>query len=82
MWEAFPAHHMTSTTQVKNDPSQNWHATHLQYADGRNDAFAAAVAQALPGADPAVPMGFGAPDAAPDHAARLMARLAAELTAG
>ena len=45
----YRAHHMTSTTQVKNDPSQNWHSTHIQYADGRNDGFAAAVAKALPG---------------------------------
>ena len=60
--QAFPAHHMTSTTQVKNDPSQNWHATHIQYADGRNDGFAAAVARALPGADPAVPMGYWTED--------------------
>ena len=63
--QAFPAHHMTSTTQVKNDPSQNWHATHLQYAGGRNDGFAAAVAQALPGADPAVPMGYWTEDDLP-----------------
>src|SRR6266699_542396 len=49
----YRAHHMTSTTQVKNDPSQNWHSTHIQYADGRNDGFAAAVAKALPGAYPA-----------------------------
>ena len=56
---------MTSTTQVKNDPSQNWHATHLQYAGGRNDGFAAAVAQALPGADPAVPMGYWTEDDLP-----------------
>src|SRR5438445_721615 len=53
--QAFRAHHMTSTTQVKNNPSQNWHASHIQYADGRCDRFAAAVAKALPGADPAVP---------------------------
>src|SRR6266700_3163133 len=43
----YRAHHMTSTTQVKNDPSQNWHSTHIQYADGRNDGFAAAVANVL-----------------------------------
>src|SRR6266702_7039228 len=46
--QAFPAHRMTSTVQVKNDPSQNWRACHIQYADGRCDGFAAAVAQALP----------------------------------
>ncbi len=54
----YPAHHTTSTTQVKNNPSQNWRASHLQYADGRNDGFAASVAEALPGGDPSVPMGY------------------------
>ena len=63
--QAFRAHHLTSTSQRKNDPSQNWHATHIQYADGRNDGFAAAVAQALPGADPAVPMGYWTEDDLP-----------------
>ena len=63
--QAFPAHHLTSTTQVKNDPSQNWHASHIQYADGRCDGFAAAVAKALPGADPAVPMGYWTEDDLP-----------------
>ena len=61
----YRAHHMTSTTQLKNDPSQNWHASHIQYADGRNDGFAAAVAKALPGADPAVPMGYWTEDDLP-----------------
>ena len=68
--QAFPAHHMTSTTQVKNDPSQNWHATHIQFADGRNDGFAAAVARALPGADPAVPMGYWTEDDLPSSTTR------------
>src|SRR6266567_7235579 len=61
----YRAHHLTSTTQAKNDPSQNWHATHIQYAEGRNDGFAAAVAKALPGADPAVPMGYWTEDDLP-----------------
>ena len=63
--QAFPAHHLTSTTQVNNDPSQNWHSSHIQYADGRCDGFAAAVARALPGADPAVPMGYWTEDDLP-----------------
>jgi phospholipase C len=63
--QAFPAHHMASTTQVKNDPSQNWRAVHIQYAGGRCDGFAAAVAEALPGADPAVPMGYWTEDDLP-----------------
>jgi phospholipase C len=63
--QAFHAHHMPSTRQVKNDPSQNWRAVHIQYAGGRCDGFAAAVDQALPGADPAVPMGYWTEDDLP-----------------
>ena len=63
--QAFRAHHLTSTSQRKNDPSQNWRSTHIQYADGRNDGFAAAVAEALPGADPGVPMGYWTEDDLP-----------------
>jgi phospholipase C len=63
--QAFHAHHMTSITQVKNNPSQNWRASHIQYADGRCDGFAAAVAEAPPGADPAVPMGYWTEDDLP-----------------
>ena len=63
--KAFRAHHLSSTVQVKNDPSQNWHASHIAFADGRNDGFAAAVARALPGADPAVPMGYWTEDDLP-----------------
>ena len=61
----YRAHHFSSTTQVKNDPSQNWRASHIQHADGRNDGFAAAVAEALPGADPGVPMGYWTEDDLP-----------------
>ena len=61
----YRAHHMTTTIQRKNDPSQNWHASHIQHAGGRNDGFAAAVAKALPGADPAVPMGYWTEDDLP-----------------
>ena len=63
--KGYRAHHASSTTQVKNNPSQNWHATHIQYAGGRNDGFAAAVAKALPGADPNVPMGYWTEDDLP-----------------
>ena len=61
----YPAHHMARTTQVKNNPSQNWRSSHIQFAGGRNDGFAAAVAEALPGADPAVAMGYWTEDDLP-----------------
>ena len=50
--KAYRSHHLASTAQVKNDPSQNWHASHIQFAGGRNDGFATAVAEALPGGTP------------------------------
>jgi phospholipase C len=55
---ACPAHPLTSTTQVASDPTQTWRASHLQYGDGRNDGFAASVADTLHGADPGIPMGY------------------------
>ena len=61
----YPAHHMARTTQVKNNPSQNWRSSHIQFAGGRNDGFAAAIAEALPGADPAVAMGYWTEDDLP-----------------
>ena len=61
----YPAHHQPSTIQAKNNPSQNWHASHIAYAGGRNDGFAAAVAEALPGGDPGIPMGYWTEDDLP-----------------
>ena len=49
---------MSSTVQVANDPTQTWHASHLQYDDGACDGFASSVAETVPGADPGVPMGY------------------------
>jgi phospholipase C len=57
--QAFPAHHMPSTSQASGNPTQTWHASHLQYDDGACDGFARSVAETLPaGADPGVPMGY------------------------
>ena len=63
--KAYRTHHMSSTVQVKNDPSQNWHASHIQFAGGSNDGFAAAVAKALTGADPGLAMGYWTEDDLP-----------------
>jgi phospholipase C len=63
--KAYRARHLASTVQVKNDPSQNWHASHIQFAGGRNDGFAAAVAEALTGADPGLAMGYWTEDDLP-----------------
>ena len=56
--ETVPAHHLARTAQVPENPSQSWHATHLQWADGKLDGFVSATQQLVPGGDPAVPMGY------------------------
>ncbi len=49
----------TTTLQHDGNPTQSWHASHLQYNAGANDGFSASVARTLPaGADPAVPLGY------------------------
>jgi len=53
-----PVHHLTSTGQVGGNPTQTWHASHISYDSGTCAGFAASVAQTVPGADPAVPMGY------------------------
>jgi phospholipase C len=57
---SYPAHHLASTVQVGGDPTQTWHASHMQYGSGGNDGFAASIATNIaPGChDPAVPMGY------------------------
>jgi len=40
-----------STVQVKEAPTQSWHASHLQWNDGACDGFVASIEQTLPGAD-------------------------------
>jgi len=52
------AHHLTSTEQVPDDPTQSWNASHISYADGTCDGFAASVWETVPGADPAMPLGY------------------------
>ncbi|HET9732990.1 MAG TPA: alkaline phosphatase family protein [Acidimicrobiales bacterium] len=54
---AVAAHHFPSTVQHVGVPSQSWRASHIQWADGRNDGFARAVEDAAAGADPALGMG-------------------------
>ena len=52
------AHHLTSTTQVPDDPTQSWNASHISYADGTCGGFAASVQETVPGADPSRPLGY------------------------
>src|ERR1700744_1536 len=51
-------HHFGSTVQVERVPTQSWNVSHLQFGDGRNDGFASSIEEFVPGADPAVPMGY------------------------
>src|SRR5208283_1625870 len=52
------AHHLTSTVQVERVPTQSWNVNHLQFNNGRCDGFVTSIEQFVPGADPAVPMGY------------------------
>ena len=54
---AIPAHRFKRTQQVEHVPSQSWRSSHIQYADGRNDGFAAAVEDMDAAADPSLGMG-------------------------
>jgi len=52
------AWHLPTTAQVTGNPTQTWHASHLS-ADGVTcGGFATSVWQTVPGADPAIPMGY------------------------
>jgi phospholipase C len=57
--QAFHAHRLTSTVQAQKDPTQTWHASHIQYGDGACDRFAASVAETVPGTDPGSAGPFG-----------------------
>jgi phospholipase C len=53
-----PAHHFPLTVQAKENPTQSWRASHIQYGNGTNDGFALSTTECVPGADPSVPMGY------------------------
>ena len=53
----FPAHHLTSTRQLKGNPTQSWRASNIAYDNGTCNGFSASVGVCVPGADPGVPMG-------------------------
>ena len=52
------SHHFSRTEQTPEVPSQSWRSSHLQYDDGHNDGFAAAVQDMEAGADPSIAMGY------------------------
>jgi phospholipase C len=60
-----PAHHLGSTLQVAGNPTQTWNASHISFDGGTCGGFATSVWQTVPGADPAVPMGYWTEDDLP-----------------
>jgi phospholipase C len=56
--ESVPAHHLASTVQVAESPTQSWHASHLQWDDGKLDGFVIATQQLTPGKDATPAMGY------------------------
>jgi phospholipase C len=56
--ESVPAHHLASTVQVTESPTQSWHASHLQWDDGKLDGFVTATQQLTPGKDATPAMGY------------------------
>jgi hypothetical protein len=54
----FRAHRLPSTIQQGGDPTQTWHASHIQCGSGNNGGFAASIADTVPGTDPGMPMGY------------------------
>ena len=52
------SHNALSTRQVDGVPCQSWHASHLQWADGRMDGFVTSTQSIEPDADETVAMGY------------------------
>jgi phospholipase C len=59
---------LSSPQQPAGVPSQSWEASHLQYNDGTNDGFVAAVEQLTPAADASLAMGYWTEDDLPFYA--------------
>lgn len=63
--ESIRAHHLASTAQHPQTPSQSWHASHLQWASGSCGGFVASTQRVLPDADAAIGMGYWSEDDLP-----------------
>jgi phospholipase C len=55
---AYSPRHLTSPKPPAGCPTQSWYASHVQYADGKNDGFARSVELTNPGSDPGTAMGY------------------------
>jgi phospholipase C len=47
-----------ATKQFDGVPTQSWHASHIQYADGKNDGFVKSIEETKPGLDASVAMTY------------------------
>ena len=63
--ESVRAHHLSSTVQHPQAPSQSWHASHLQWRHGSCKGFVASTQAVEPDADAAVAMGYWTEDDIP-----------------
>ncbi len=52
------AHHLPATEQADGVPCQSWHASQLQWNQGKMDGFVISTQAVAPDADPAVGMGY------------------------
>jgi phospholipase C len=55
---SIPSYHLPLTAQVPEIPCQSWHASHLQWHEGKMDGFVTATQEVEPGGNPAVAMGY------------------------
>ena len=46
-WHGRPAFHLPTTVQRTGVPSQSWHATHVQWGEGRCDGFVTSAQEAV-----------------------------------
>ena len=53
-----PLHHASGPVQEQHSPTQSWHASHIQFDDGRCDGFVRSVQVTVPKADAAEPMAY------------------------
>src|SRR6202034_509890 len=53
-----PLHHASSPVEEHHSPTQSWHASHIQFDDGRCDGFVRSVQVTVPKADAAEPMAY------------------------
>jgi phospholipase C len=52
------AHHLATTQQAEGVPCQSWHASQVQWNQGKMDGFVTSTEEVAPDADPAVGMGY------------------------